>query len=81
MTVFVVSWVNPDAALAHKDFEDYITEGTLAALDAIEKATGEPRRATWSATASAARCSPPRSGTSPRRSSRSASRARRSSRR
>jgi polyhydroxyalkanoate synthase len=34
--------VNPDAALAHKDFEDYITEGTLAALDAIEKATGEP---------------------------------------
>jgi len=42
MTVFVVSWVNPDAALAHKDFEDYVTDGTLAALDAIEKATGEP---------------------------------------
>jgi len=42
MTVFVVSWVNPDATLAHKDFEDYLTEGTLAALDAIEKATGEP---------------------------------------
>jgi polyhydroxyalkanoate synthase len=37
-----VSWVNPDAKLAHKDFEDYITDGTLAALDAIEKATGEP---------------------------------------
>ena len=42
MTVFVISWVNPDAKLAHKDFEDYMTEGTLAALDAIEKATGEP---------------------------------------
>jgi len=40
-TVFVVSWVNPDAKLAHKDFEDYLSEGTLAALDAIEKATGE----------------------------------------
>ena len=41
LTVFVVSWVNPDAKLAHKDFEDYLTDGTLAALDAIEKATGE----------------------------------------
>ena len=41
LTVFVISWVNPDAKLAHKDFEDYLSEGTLAALDAIEKATGE----------------------------------------
>ncbi len=41
MTVFIISWVNPDAKLAHKNFEDYLTEGTLAALDAIEKATGE----------------------------------------
>ncbi len=42
MTVFVVSWVNPDEKLAHKNFEDYVTEGTLAALSAIEQATGEP---------------------------------------
>ena len=42
MTVFVISWVNPDERLAHKDFEDYLIEGPLAALDAIEKATGEP---------------------------------------
>ncbi len=42
MTVFVVSWVNPDERLAHKDFEDYLVEGPLAALDAIEKVTGEP---------------------------------------
>ena len=42
--MFVISWVNPDASLAHKDFEDYMTEGTLAALDAIEKATGEKER-------------------------------------
>jgi polyhydroxyalkanoate synthase len=40
-TVFVISWVNPDEKLAHKRFEDYLTEGTLAAIDAIEKATGE----------------------------------------
>ena len=40
-TVFVVSWVNPDARLAGKDFEDYMREGTLAALDAVEQATGE----------------------------------------
>ena len=40
-TVFVLSWVNPDEKLAEKDFEHYLAEGTLAALDAIEKATGE----------------------------------------
>ena len=41
LTVFVISWVNPDAKLAGKSFEDYMLEGPLAALDAIEKATGE----------------------------------------
>jgi polyhydroxyalkanoate synthase len=40
-TVFVISWVNPDAKLAQKDFEDYLSEGTLAALDAIGAATDE----------------------------------------
>ncbi len=40
-TVFVISWVNPDARFAAKGFEDYMLEGPLAALDAIEKATGE----------------------------------------
>lgn len=40
-TVFVVSWVNPDVRLAEKGFEDYMLEGPLAALDAIELATGE----------------------------------------
>jgi polyhydroxyalkanoate synthase len=40
-TVFVISWVNPDERLADKSFEDYMTEGFLAALDAIEQATGE----------------------------------------
>jgi polyhydroxyalkanoate synthase len=40
-TVFMVSWVNPDARLANKDFDDYMVEGVLAALSAIEKATGQ----------------------------------------
>jgi len=40
-TVFVISWVNPDAKLAHKYFEDYLLKGPLAELDAIEAATGE----------------------------------------
>ncbi|MDP6787861.1 MAG: class I poly(R)-hydroxyalkanoic acid synthase [Rhodospirillales bacterium] len=42
-SVFVISWVNPDAALAEKTFADYLTEGALTALDAVEKATGEKR--------------------------------------
>jgi polyhydroxyalkanoate synthase len=41
LTVFVVSWVNPDAHLAKKSFEQYMREGVLAALDAVELATGE----------------------------------------
>ena len=41
LTVFVVSWVNPDERHADKSFEDYIKEGVFAALDAIELATGE----------------------------------------
>jgi polyhydroxyalkanoate synthase len=40
-TVFVLSWVNPDARLAQKGFDDYMLEGPLAALEAVEKATGE----------------------------------------
>ena len=42
-TVFVISWVNPDEKLAEKSFEDYMLEGPVAALDAIERATGERR--------------------------------------
>lgn len=40
-TVFVVSWVNPDASLAHKTFEDYMNEGVLAAAEAVRKETGQ----------------------------------------
>ena len=38
-TVFVISWVNPDARLAEKTLDDYMLKGPLAALGAIEKAT------------------------------------------
>jgi len=41
LTVFVVSWINPDEKLADKSFDDYMTEGTLAAVDAVTKATDE----------------------------------------
>jgi polyhydroxyalkanoate synthase len=43
ITVFCISWVNPDAQLAQKSFDDYVREGPLAALDAIREATGEDR--------------------------------------
>ncbi|HET7125453.1 MAG TPA: class I poly(R)-hydroxyalkanoic acid synthase [Bradyrhizobium sp.] len=41
ITVFMISWVNPDKRLGSKTFDDYMKEGPLAAMDAIEKATGE----------------------------------------
>jgi polyhydroxyalkanoate synthase subunit PhaC len=41
ITVFVISWVNPDKSLGAKTWEDYMKEGPLAAMDIIEKATGE----------------------------------------
>jgi polyhydroxyalkanoate synthase len=40
-TVFLISWVNPGPELGHKRFEDYLAEGPLAALEAIERAVGE----------------------------------------
>ena len=43
LTVFCISWINPDARLAQKTFEDYLREGPLAALDAIKEATGEDK--------------------------------------
>ncbi len=43
LSVFVISWVNPDAALAAKGFEHYMRDGVLTALDQVEKATGEKK--------------------------------------
>jgi polyhydroxyalkanoate synthase len=43
ITVFCISWVNPDERHAHKGFEEYMREGIFAALDAVEQATGEKK--------------------------------------
>lgn len=40
-TVFMMSWVNPDASYRDTTFEDYVQEGVLAAMDAVQEATGE----------------------------------------
>jgi Pyruvate kinase, barrel domain/Pyruvate kinase, alpha/beta domain/Poly-beta-hydroxybutyrate polymerase (PhaC) N-terminus len=40
-TVFLISWVNPDQSYADKTFDEYLIKGPIAALDAIEQATGE----------------------------------------
>ena len=41
ITVFVISWVNPDKRLGNKSWEDYMKEGPRTAMDVIEKVTGE----------------------------------------
>jgi polyhydroxyalkanoate synthase len=40
-SVFVMSWVNPDAHLAQKTFEDYLTDAALVAIDKVCEQTGE----------------------------------------
>jgi polyhydroxyalkanoate synthase len=41
LTVFVISWVNPDEKLAEKSFGSYMKEGVMTALDQVEAACGE----------------------------------------
>lgn len=41
ITVFVISWVNPDKELGKKTWADYMNQGPLTAMDVIEKVTGE----------------------------------------
>lgn len=42
-TVFVVSWVNPDASFAEVGMEDYIESGFLTAIDQVKSITGQPK--------------------------------------
>ena len=43
LTVFVISWINPDEKLAQKGFADYMHEGPLEALDVVARITGEDK--------------------------------------
>ena len=40
-TVFVISWANPDESHADTGMDAYVKDGVIAALDAVEAATGE----------------------------------------
>lgn len=40
LTVFVMSWVNADAKQGRKSFSDYMREGFLTAVQAVQDATG-----------------------------------------
>ncbi len=42
-TVFCISWVNPDSSHAAVNFDDYMTQGLLAAMAEIGRITGEKR--------------------------------------
>ena len=42
-TLFVVSWVNPDASYAGVGMDDYIREGYLTAMAEVRRITGEPQ--------------------------------------
>ena len=43
LTVFVISWVNPDERHRQMGFEEYMQLGPLTALDVIEQVTGETK--------------------------------------
>ena len=42
-SLFVVSWVNPDATYADVGMDDYIREGFLTAMAEVRRITGEPQ--------------------------------------
>ena len=42
-TVFIISWKNPDASMADIGFDDYVSLGPLAAMEAIKQITGSPK--------------------------------------
>lgn len=42
-STFIISWLNPDEKHAKLNFEDYLLEGSLAAINAVEQATGSKK--------------------------------------
>jgi polyhydroxyalkanoate synthase subunit PhaC len=43
ITVFLISWRNPDASLGHLGWDDYLELGPLTALDVVRDISGDPR--------------------------------------
>ncbi len=43
LSVFVISWVNPDERHAEKDFDEYMLQGPIEALDVVKQVTGEDK--------------------------------------
>lgn len=43
MTVFIISWINPDGRYAKKGMNDYLTQGPLAAIEAIKTQLNVPQ--------------------------------------
>lgn len=43
LTVFCVSWVNPDARHAAKNFDDYMRDGVMTAIDVVREVTGSEK--------------------------------------
>ena len=43
-TTFIMSWINPDEKLAKKSFENYLLEGSLEAINQLDK-TGSVEQA------------------------------------
>src|SRR5215211_6358289 len=41
--VFMISWKNPDASMEDLEFEDYMTEGPLAAAEVVKEITGSEK--------------------------------------
>lgn len=41
-TTFIISWVNPGVEHSEVTFSDYLTDGVLAAIDAVKKAANVP---------------------------------------
>ena len=40
--VFVVSWRNPDASMAAKTWDDYVTDGPIKAIEVVQAISGQP---------------------------------------
>lgn len=41
LTVFMVSWVNPDGSFRDFPFDDYLNQGTIKAIDVVQEITGQ----------------------------------------